>query len=68
MRAIVAVLMFIFGVAPAAAETIAVIGTGKVGSALGTELAAEGHLIVFSIRCDQRRRHRDPRRARHACQ
>ena len=50
MRAIVAVLVFIFGVAPAAAETIAVIGTGKVGSALGTELAAEGHSIVYGSR------------------
>jgi len=50
MRAIVAVLVFIFGVAPAAADTIAVIGTGKVGSALGTELAAEGHTIVYGSR------------------
>jgi predicted dinucleotide-binding enzyme len=50
MRAIAAVLVFIFGVAPAIAETIAVIGTGKVGSALGTELAAEGHLIVYGSR------------------
>ena len=50
MRAIVAVLVFIFGAAPAAADTIAVIGTGKVGSALGTELAAEGHTIVYGSR------------------
>jgi len=50
MRAIVAVLVFILGAAPAAADTIAVIGTGKVGSALGTELAAEGHTIVYGSR------------------
>lgn len=50
MRAIAAVLVLIFGVVPATAETIAVIGTGKVGSALGTELAAEGHTIVYGSR------------------
>ena len=50
MRAIAAVLVLIFGMAPAIAETIAVIGTGKVGSALGTELAAEGHTIVYGSR------------------
>lgn len=34
----------------AAAETIAVIGTGNVGSALGPEFAALGHTIVYGSR------------------
>lgn len=33
-----------------AAETIAVIGTGNVGMALGTEFAAQGHTIVYGSR------------------
>ncbi len=32
------------------AETIAVIGTGNVGGALGTELAQQGHTIVYGSR------------------
>lgn len=36
--------------APAAAETIAVIGTGNVGNALGPEFAALGHTIVYGSR------------------
>lgn len=35
---------------PAFAETIAVIGTGEVGSALGPEFAALGHEIVYGSR------------------
>ena len=35
---------------PAAAETIAVIGTGNVGGALGPEFAALGHTIVYGSR------------------
>ncbi len=34
----------------AAADTIAVIGTGNVASALGTEFAAQGHDIVYGSR------------------
>lgn len=34
----------------ATADVIAVIGTGKVGSALGTEFAALGHTIVYGSR------------------
>ena len=34
----------------ALAETIAVIGTGNVGSALGPEFAAQGHTIVYGSR------------------
>lgn len=40
--------------APAAAKTIAVIGTGNVGAALGPEFAAQGHTIVYG--------HREPNR------
>ena len=32
------------------AETIAIIGTGNVGMALGTEFAAQGHTIIYGSR------------------
>ena len=32
------------------AETIAVIGTGNVGMALGTEFASQGHTIIYGSR------------------
>ena len=35
---------------PCFADTIAVIGTGNVGAALGTELAQQGHTIVYGSR------------------
>jgi hypothetical protein len=35
---------------PVLADTIAVIGTGNVGMALGTELAQQGHTIVYGSR------------------
>ncbi len=35
---------------PAVADTIAVIGTGNVGMALGTELAEQGHTIIYGSR------------------
>jgi len=38
-----------FGV-PASAATIAVIGTGNVGAALGPEFAAQGHTIIYGSR------------------
>jgi len=50
MRTVVGFLLFVFATGPAAADVIAVIGTGKVGSALGTEFAAEGHTIVYGSR------------------
>lgn len=50
MRAVVGFLLIIFAAGPAMADVIAVIGTGKVGSALGTEFAAEGHIIVYGSR------------------
>ena len=34
----------------ASAETIAIIGTGKVGRALGPEFAAQGHTIIYGSR------------------
>ena len=37
------------------AETIAIIGTGDVGSALGREFAAQGHTIVYGSRDPSRR-------------
>jgi NADPH-dependent F420 reductase len=40
--------------APAAAETIAVIGTGDVGGALGPRLASLGHTVVYGSREPQR--------------
>jgi len=47
-------LGIVFGVlalgADADAETIAVIGTGNVGAALGPEFAAQGHTIVYGSR------------------
>lgn len=36
--------------APVLADTIAVIGTGNVGAALGPEFAAQGHTIVYGHR------------------
>ena len=38
----------------AAADTIAVIGTGRVGSALGTRFATLGHRIVYGSRTPER--------------
>ncbi len=52
-RTIVAVLALILG-APAVADTIAVIGTGDVGGALGPEFAAQGHTIVYGSRDPER--------------
>jgi NADPH-dependent F420 reductase len=39
---------------PAFADTIAVIGTGDVGSALGPEFAKQGHTIVYGSRNPER--------------
>lgn len=35
---------------PAVADTIAIIGTGDVGKALGVEFAAQGHTIIYGSR------------------
>ena len=40
----------------ATAETIAIIGTGDVGKALGTEFAQQGHTIVYGSRDPERRK------------
>lgn len=50
MRSIAICLCLLFVTQSAAAEVIAVIGTGRVGSALGTELAVQGHRIVYGSR------------------
>lgn len=43
-------LVLLMAGTPAFAETIAVIGTGNVGMALGTELAEQGHTIIYGSR------------------
>ena len=48
-RFVVAAVSLILG-APAFADTIAVIGTGDVGAALGPEFAGQGHTIVYGSR------------------
>ena len=50
MRTLFGFLLLAFAASGASADVIAVIGTGKVGSALGTEFAAEGHTIVYGSR------------------
>ena len=49
LRTLMLVCLLTIGM-PAAAETIAVIGTGNVGMALGTELAQHGHTIIYGSR------------------
>ena len=48
IRKLILLLMLVS--AASLAETIAVIGTGNVGMALGTELAEQGHTIVYGSR------------------
>lgn len=43
-------LLLLLFTASAAADTIAVIGTGDVGRALGSELALQGHTIIYGSR------------------
>jgi predicted dinucleotide-binding enzyme len=50
MRAILIVIFCVLDVGAASAEVIAVIGTGRVGSALGTGFAEQGHTIVYGSR------------------
>lgn len=49
IRTLILVLA-LFVASPALPDTIAVIGTGNVGMALGTELAQQGHTIVYGSR------------------
>jgi predicted dinucleotide-binding enzyme len=52
-RFAVAAVFLLLG-APAIADTIAVIGTGDVGGALGPEFAAQGHTIIYGSRDPER--------------
>ena len=52
-RATLAAAIIFFG-APAVADTIAVIGTGDVGGALGPAFAGQGHTIVYGSRDPER--------------
>ncbi len=52
-RALLVAAVLFLG-APVVAETIAVIGTGDVGGALGPEFAAQGHTVVYGSRDPQR--------------
>jgi len=47
-------LSLVFVVLPAQADTIAIIGTGSVASALGPEFAAQGHTIIYGSRSPDR--------------
>jgi len=48
MRILIIALLLTMGAAQA--DTIAVIGTGNVGMALGTEFATQGHTIIYGSR------------------
>ena len=48
-------LFLAFASLPVGADTIAIIGTGNVGTALGVEFAAQGHTIVYGSRDPSRR-------------
>jgi NADPH-dependent F420 reductase len=52
-RSLVAAIVLAIGI-PAFADTIAVIGTGDVGGALGPEFAAQGHTIIYGSRDPER--------------
>jgi len=54
MKRLVATVLLILSGSIAAADTIAVIGTGNVGHALGIEFAAQGHRIVYGSRNPER--------------
>jgi len=43
-------VLSLFVCAPALSDTIAIIGTGNVGMALGTEFAQQGHTIIYGSR------------------
>lgn len=54
MTRLIAGTILLMATAAAAAETIAVIGTGEVAGALGPEFAALGHTIVYGSRHPER--------------
>lgn len=43
-------LLLLFSALPASGDTIAIIGTGDVGAAIGKEFASQGHTIVYGSR------------------
>jgi predicted dinucleotide-binding enzyme len=49
IRVLIVLLLIAIG-GPATADTIAIIGTGQVGQALGAEFAAQGHRVVYGSR------------------
>ncbi|MEL7185697.1 MAG: NAD(P)-binding domain-containing protein [Pseudomonadota bacterium] len=49
IRQLFGVLLVVLAV-PAAGDTIAIIGTGDVGGAIGAEFASQGHTIVYGSR------------------
>lgn len=49
-RILTLIASFFFCISPTQADTIAVIGTGNVGGALGPEFAALGHRVIFGSR------------------
>lgn len=50
MRRLFSLLLSATAISPAAAATIAIIGTGDVAGALGPEFAAQGHKIIYGSR------------------
>ena len=52
-RIAIAAVITLLG-APVLADTIAVIGTGDVGGALGPKFASQGHTIVYGSRDPER--------------
>lgn len=50
MKILLAIATLLLLVSTVFADTIAVIGTGRVGSALGPEFAAQGHTIIYGSR------------------
>ena len=49
-RALACIACLIIWIAPIQADTVAVIGTGDVGGALGPEFAALGHRVIYGSR------------------
>src|SRR5210317_1286457 len=50
MSRVFRVLILVLSAAVAGAETVAVIGTGNVGMAIGTEFAGLGHTVIYGSR------------------
>jgi predicted dinucleotide-binding enzyme len=53
MRILVLIIYLSISMSPIKADTIAVIGTGDVGAALGTEFAGLGHTVIYGSRNPQ---------------